>query len=124
MRGDRDHELIGLYFRLVTEHRHETFQPSMMPGGLSIPYLFNHFFGRDMEGAPPRKVISKARKILTLHLSIFVARQVGLITFSILCLATDCIVTALFSRVSRKHPRPLYKTGATCTWVVGLRVNT
>ena len=124
MRGDRDHELIGLYFRLVTEHRHETFQPSMMPEGLSIPYLFNHFFGRDMEGAPPRKVISKARKILTLHLSIFVARQVGLITFSIIRLATGRLTAALFSRTSKKHPRPLFKKGATCTWVVGLRVKT
>ena len=54
MRGDRDHELIGLYFRLVTEHRHETFQPSMMPGGLSMPYLLNRFFGRDTEAPPPR----------------------------------------------------------------------
>ena len=99
MRGDRDHELIGLYFRLVTEHRHETFQPSMMPGGLSMPYLLNRFFGRDTE-APPPEVISNARKLLTQLLSISVARQVGLITFFITCLATDCIAAALFT--SRK----------------------
>ena len=60
MRGDRDHELIGLYFRLVTEHRHETFQPSMMPGGLSMPYLLNRFFGRDTE-APPRGDIKRKK---------------------------------------------------------------
>ena len=124
MRGDRDHELIGLYFRLVPEHLHKKFQPSMMPGGLSIPYLINHFFGRDTGGAPSIKVISKVREFLTLHLSISVARQVGLITFSIICLATDRIAAALFSRASKKHPRPPYKTGATCTWVGGLRVNT
>ena len=124
MRGDRDHELIGFYFRLVTAHLHKKFQPSMMPGGLSIPYLFNHFFGRDTGGAPPIKVVSKVRKFWTLHLSISVARQVGFITFSIICLATEHIAAALFSRASKKHQRPPYKTGGTCTWVGGLRVNT
>ena len=101
MRGDRDHELIGFYFRLVTAHLHKKFQPSMMPEGLSIPYRINHFFGRDTGGAPPIKVVSKVRKFWTLHLSISVARQVGLITFFITCLATDCIAAALFT--SRKQ---------------------